>query len=130
MKIVTASQMAELDHRTVQEKKISEKRLIANAGKAAADWITSHFHPKSRQIWVLAGKGHNGADALVAAQWLKKRSYTVKIFKAEEVGIIKNLQKQIAQIHESKPSILFMDGLFGTGLSRSLAEPWLSKRQQ
>lgn len=126
MKIVTASQMAELDHRTVQEEKISEKRLIANAGKAAADWIASRFHPKSRQIWVLAGRGHNGSDALVAAQWLKKRNYTVKIFKAGETQTVSNLQKQIKQIRESKSSVLFVDGLFGTGLNRPLTEPWFS----
>lgn len=126
MKIVTATQMAELDRCTIREKHITEKELITRAGEAAADWISQRFDPQSREIRVLAGKGNNGADALVAAKLLQKRGYAVRIFKLWQEGVAGTLAKEMARAEKSRTEVVLVDGLFGTGLNRPVREPFRS----
>lgn len=133
MKIVTAVQMSELDRQTVCKYGISEKRLIERAGTMAAEWIVQQFDSTIWRILVIAGKGHNGADALVAARYLLKKGFVVQIVKAWQKNVLENTRKVVSQIsflskkgRLSEKKLLIVDGLFGTGLNRSVEEPFFS----
>jgi hydroxyethylthiazole kinase-like uncharacterized protein yjeF len=64
----TASEMANLDSVATSSGAIPERVLIENAGRAVAHALQERY-PNGR-VLVLAGGGHNGADALVAGRTL------------------------------------------------------------
>ena len=69
-------------------------------------------------ILILAGKGHNGDDARAAAPCLAGRQVKLLNLLAPETdlpGLISALREEPA---------LIIDGLFGIGIDRPLAEPW------
>jgi len=70
-------------------------------------------------ILILAGKGHNGDDARAAAEFIADRKMTGLDLLAPET----DLPRLEAALRE-KPALI-IDGLFGIGLNRPLAEPWL-----
>jgi ADP-dependent NAD(P)H-hydrate dehydratase / NAD(P)H-hydrate epimerase len=119
VKIVTGTQMVELDRRTIQERGISEKSLIHRAGKAAAEWFQKHFESE-KPILILAGKGNNGADGVVMGRELRRLGFASKTIRADEPDW------SLRALHELKTSkklenggkLVVVDALFGTGLSR------------
>jgi ADP-dependent NAD(P)H-hydrate dehydratase / NAD(P)H-hydrate epimerase len=119
MKIVTAEQMRLLDRETIQSG-ISEKELIGRAGTMAADWISQRYESEF-EIFVLAGKGNNGADAVVAGNYLKKKKYKVKIFDLSKIDL-----RKIQSGFTPKRQTMIIDGVFGTGVNRPLKEPFVS----
>src|SRR6266542_2922588 len=70
MRLVTVGQMRALEQRTFASG-TSEAQLMEQAGtavgRAAAEWLAN---PRARSLLVLAGKGNNGGDALIAARLL------------------------------------------------------------
>ena len=69
-------------------------------------------------ILILAGKGHNGDDARAAREHLSgRRVETLEVTAAD--NDLPRLQTALAR----KPALI-IDGLFGIGLNRPLAEPW------
>ncbi|MDD2709454.1 MAG: NAD(P)H-hydrate dehydratase [Verrucomicrobiae bacterium] len=117
MKIVTGSQMREIDARTIKEGGISERTLIERAGRMAAEWVMRRFAAKGLRVVALAGKGHNGADALVAGACLRRAGYAVKTIKAWQKGAMPALTRSL----QDDKRVLVLDGLFGIGLNRSIA---------
>ena len=72
MKILTVSEMREVDRLTAERHGISQLSLMENAGGAVARFIAAHFAPiEDRRIAVLCGKGNNGGDGFVAARLLR-----------------------------------------------------------
>lgn len=125
MKIVTSAQMRELDLRTQREGGISEKKLIARAGRSVSQWVAAHY-PPGVCVLVLAGKGNNGADALVAGRRLAKLGYRVRAFRAWKATEVRAFLKLVHRECPSGRPCLVIDGLFGIGLDRPLEEPLLS----
>lgn len=73
MKVLTASQMREVDRRTI-EMGIPGVVLMENAGLRVVDLLAREFAPLATQrIVVLCGKGNNGGDGMVAARQLFTR---------------------------------------------------------
>jgi ADP-dependent NAD(P)H-hydrate dehydratase / NAD(P)H-hydrate epimerase len=71
MKILTASEMRDVDRLTTERYGIPGLTLMENAGKSVADFIAQHFRRlESRRIVVLCGKRNNGGDGFVAARHL------------------------------------------------------------
>ena len=74
MRLVTVEQMRALERRTFAQG-ASEAQLMEQAGpavgRAAAEWLAN---PRGRTLLVLAGKGNNGGDALIAARLLARAS--------------------------------------------------------
>jgi len=71
------------------------------------------------RILVVAGKGHNGDDARFAAEYIKdRRADVVRVADPEPVTA------QIPELTTANPSLI-IDGLFGIGLNRPLALPWI-----
>jgi NAD(P)H-hydrate epimerase len=78
MKIVTASEMREIDRITVQKFGVPSLTLMENAGTAVARFVLSHY-PKANCIGVICGKGNNGGDGSVAARILHSAGKNVHL---------------------------------------------------
>ncbi len=73
MKILTVSEMREVDRLTSERHGVSQLILMENAGSAVARFVAAHFAPiDDRRIVVLCGKGNNGGDGFVAARVLRE----------------------------------------------------------
>jgi NAD(P)H-hydrate epimerase len=96
----------------------TEKAVIHCAGTAVAR-AAEHWTRPGARIVVLAGQGHNGDDALVAAEAIRDRVIeTVRV--TDPAATTAQLPAQL----ESGCALL-LDGLFGIGLNRPLSAPWL-----
>ena len=84
MQIVSPKQMAEIEQRS-EEIGISRRQLMENAGKALAGVIDDYcrrepdISPEEKSIVFLAGKGNNGGDCFVAANYLIYRGYRITV---------------------------------------------------
>ncbi len=132
----TRKAIRELDRRAIQTYRIPEQSLIENAGRAVAeaafDFLGDPSHLpglKRPLIYVLCGKGNNGADGYVAARHLISMGFLVCIMPAHrpDPGSAAALQfaicKKCCLVQRSlyDGAALIIDALYGTGLSRSLA---------
>ncbi len=73
-KILTATQMREVDRRTIEERGIPGLVLMENAGGRAYELLASRFTPlNTRRVVILCGKGNNGGDGLVIARQMVVR---------------------------------------------------------
>jgi NAD(P)H-hydrate epimerase len=70
-------------------------------------------------ILILAGKGHNGDDAVAAREVLDSRHVEMLAVADPEADLPK-----LAQALHQKPALI-IDGLFGVGLNRPLDERWI-----
>jgi len=81
MKVVTASQMRELDRRATEEFGIPSLLLMENAGlQAVLEMERSFPRLASRRVALLCGKGNNGGDGLVVARHLFDRGTSVEVY--------------------------------------------------
>jgi hydroxyethylthiazole kinase-like uncharacterized protein yjeF len=101
--------------------------LMEQAGRAVADAICARWTP--RPIVVFCGPGNNGGDGFVAARHLNERGWDVWVETLGDLGGYKGDAAKMAQrwsgetirIAESaRMADLFVDALFGAGLSRPL----------
>jgi len=144
MKLVTAEQMRKLDARTIHEMGVPGAVLMELAGKSACDFIArQHWLPsKKAPVLLLAGKGNNGGDALVAARWLRLTGHTnVSVVLLTETARVsgdarlnlecyRNMGGAITEIttidawenfrRQAEIFDLVVDGILGTGLSSTL----------
>ncbi len=80
MRVVTAAQIAELDRRAVEESGIPVARLIDAAGRRTAQAAEIVLQGRGgRRVLVLAGKGNNGGDGLLAARYLRTSGSDVTV---------------------------------------------------
>ena len=99
--------------------------LMERAGKAVAQAVAERF---ARQpVIVLCGPGNNGGDGYVAAQELRELGWTVRVeaLAASSTEDAKNAaSKWTGETDpiggEFQPGVLYIDALFGAGLSRPL----------
>ena len=81
MHIVTASQMQEMDRRTIQEFGIPGRVLMENAGRGATEVFLKRLYSQGPgRVGILAGRGNNGGDGFVMARYLAQRNIDVKVF--------------------------------------------------
>jgi len=138
MQILTAADMAETDRRTSQAFGISISTLMENAGTAVAEFSARQY-PHVARILVLAGKGNNGGDGLVAARILAAlgRQVTVALLgqetdlKGEAAAALHRLKPTSAELRIvtdeaaldvlALPSFdLILDAVLGTGFKPPL----------
>jgi len=80
MLIVTASEMAQLDRRTIEEIGIPGIVLMENAGRGAAAFYRQVILDLvKRRIAVVAGSGNNGGDGFVLARLFHEQGATVRV---------------------------------------------------
>src|SRR5438128_572901 len=112
---------------------VSVETLMDQAGAGVACAIRQFF-PKPATCIVFAGKGHNGGDALVAAEQLQRIGWKIDIrlpFGEESCNEL--TQKKLKALHDAKPKsaptielaphTIILDGLLGTGAKSFLREP-------
>src|SRR5438067_2216612 len=103
----------------------------AGAGVACA---VRQFFPKPARCIVFAGKGHNGGDALVAAEQLQRIGWKIDVrlpFAEEDCSEL--TQKKLKTLREAATKsadttergthLIILDGLLGTGAKSFLREP-------
>jgi len=90
MKVVTASQMRDLDRRATEEFGIPSLLLMENAGlQAVLEMERSFPRLLTGRVAVVCGKGNNGGDGLVVARHLFDRGTAVEVFLLAKQGDVK-----------------------------------------
>lgn len=145
MKVLTASQMQQVDRLTTEEFGVLGSTLMETAGVGATAAIIDCFKTL-KHVQIFCGKGNNGGDGAVVARHLWLKGIKVDLFligKLEETkgdAYINFLAiKKLATVEAPKltykeiesqddinealksPCDLYVDAIFGTGTSRPLA---------
>ncbi|GAB3798429.1 NAD(P)H-hydrate dehydratase [Virgibacillus kimchii] len=81
MFVVTAKEMYDIDHCTMEKIGLEGKILMENAGRAAAEKLKPMIQINDR-IMVVIGPGNNGGDGFVIARTLMESAYNVKVVQA------------------------------------------------
>jgi len=145
IKIVTSSQMQEIDKKTISDYGIKSLNLMENAGKKVSEVAMKIIGKNSllcrkgvktsATICVCCGGGNNGGDGLVAARYLTGRKHKVKVLvfsrnlskdTAANLEILKkkkipfifvdNKSQLLKYKNEIFSADLIIDALIGTGL--------------
>jgi ADP-dependent NAD(P)H-hydrate dehydratase / NAD(P)H-hydrate epimerase len=112
---------------------ISVETLMDQAGIGVARAVRQFF-PKAGTCIVFTGKGHNGGDALVAAEQLQRIGWKIDVrLPFPEENCSELTQKKLKALGESTskppdtidraPRTVILDGLLGTGAKSFLREP-------
>ena len=80
MKLVTASEMRELDRRAIQDLGIPSLVLMENAGRTTYQILRREFPDLQGEVAVVAGRGNNGGDGFVIARYLANAGIPVAVF--------------------------------------------------
>jgi len=124
--ILTVAEMYAAD-RYATERGVPSLTLMENAGRAVADEICKRWEP--RPTAVLCGPGNNGGDGYVVARVLKERNWDVGVETLVDRVALKGDAAAMAALwdgktlplaHGSSNAALYIDALFGAGLSRPL----------
>jgi ADP-dependent NAD(P)H-hydrate dehydratase / NAD(P)H-hydrate epimerase len=115
--VISVAQMREWERVTWASGQ-TEEAVMRRAGEAVARHAERMTKPGER-ILVLAGKGHNGDDARFAGEYIKDRQVQLTPVLDPE-----GTAHQLPELLAARPALV-IDGLFGIGLNRPLALPWL-----
>lgn len=129
MKILSAEKIREVDAYTIEHEPIKSIDLMERAAQAFVNWFVKEYDSNTGALCIV-GPGNNGGDALAIARLLTKRSYNARVLIASpnsegSKDYQTNLRrlprdvKRINSIEETRSKII-IDGLFGSGLARSI----------
>ncbi len=138
MKVFRTSQIKSIDAYTIQNEPIPSVDLMERAATAISNWLVQRFS-SGRKVSIFAGPGNNGGDGWAVARMLSEQGFEkIHIYLlnlsgriSEDSGInrerlIRQDRVEINEINDknSFPVIentdLVVDGLFGSGLTRTL----------
>jgi NAD(P)H-hydrate epimerase len=135
MKLVTSSQMRNIDRKTIQGIGIPGLELMEKAGRGTAQVAREMLgDPENKVVVIFCGRGNNGGDGFVVGRYLSEWGAQVRFFLTARKNEIKgdakvNLEKaveldlpivEILQrdgIPDRIKGDLIVDGLFGTGFT-------------
>lgn len=133
MKILSASQVRELDAYTIQNEPISSLNLMERAAQAFVCWLCARYDNRQK-IVIFCGKGNNGGDGLAVGRLLSGKGYAVRVYVVDYTqkstdDFQANLNKvgDFLAIHHIRhtddiPALptddLLIDAVLGSGLSR------------
>jgi len=139
MKLVTASEMRELDKRTIEEFGTPGEVLMDRAGHGVADVMRRTIEAAgfvAPIVHLIAGRGNNGGDAFVVARLLKTSGITVEVWIAGSANelqgdALKHFSRMTAEdvpyrelptkddwdeaLYNPIPAEIIVDGVLGTG---------------
>jgi len=145
LKIVTPSQMREIDRRAIEGLAIPSLVLMENAGSSVVDEILERVERERIKVSVLCGPGNNGGDGMVAARHLFDRGHEVAVFlgvprasfhgdaKVQlrilsrlgvEISVLSSPSSMERALSRVAGSDVVIDALFGTGLDKPLEGHW------
>lgn len=136
MKFFSTSQIRQLDQHTIDHEPIEPIDLMERAADALYWEFVGQF-PYLQTIWVLAGPGNNGGDALALARMLLQLGFPVSAYLVHTGNLSDDCKINRKRLQEKFPAALtelenefiapsinedsiLLDGLFGSGLSRPL----------
>jgi len=147
MILVTAGQMQQMDHETINSFGIPGMVLMENAGRGALDMLVRQFAPLDRKkAGIFAGRGNNGGDGFVIGRYLMDKGIPTTIFllstrdkltgdaRANMLLAQKLIEKtpgsRIIEIPDKESLVrykteilhqnIFVDAIFGTGLNSNV----------
>jgi NAD(P)H-hydrate epimerase len=140
MKVLTSTEMKEIDRKTIEEIGIAGPILMENAGLQIVKALKAKFpEPWKEKIVIVAGKGNNGGDGLVVARHLFNQGcepHVLLLSSKQEVGgdaalnlrIAEKIGVKISEIcsfldwekyqEELFRASIVVDSIFGTGLTK------------
>ena len=141
MKLLSSEQLQYLDQATIRQKPIASIDLMEKASAECVKWLISNFSEES--FVVFAGKGNNGGDGLAIARLLFQQGKEVLVFIVENSSQfssdcqtnLERLPKAISVFYLNEnqflptnlpPRAIFIDAIFGLGLSRVLPK-WIQE---
>ena len=109
---------------------LSVEALMDQAGAGVARAVRQFF-PTAATCAVYAGKGHNGGDALVAAEALQRAGWKIELhLKYPESECSELTKKKLAAVKKGTavtsalaPHLIILDGLLGLGAKPPLRDP-------
>ena len=137
MKFFTCPQIAGIDQQTMKLEPIASIDLMERASFKAADWLVQHIDHR-KPVYLFAGPGNNGGDALAVARMLAWSNLKCTVFLSDFGRELKgdpdtNWQRLEDQnqvilkkintdedIPAISPEAIVIDGLFGSGLNKPL----------
>ncbi len=119
---------------------VNVETLMDQAGTGVARAVRQFF-PKPATCIVFAGKGHNGGDALVAAEQLQRIGWKIDIhLPFAETECSELTQQKLKALRDATPTsddtinraphTIILDGLLGTGAKSFLREPLRSAARE
>jgi ADP-dependent NAD(P)H-hydrate dehydratase / NAD(P)H-hydrate epimerase len=140
--LYTVAQLRQIEQHATQD--LPEHTLMQRAGTAAADFLAQRYRSApAGTIWLAAGPGNNGGDALVAATELCRRGIAVEVFLpvepqpadarwalagARATGV--RISPEWSGSCDAQGYGWCVDGLFGIGLGRPLDGIFAAVAQQ
>lgn len=136
IKVFSVEEMKKIEQITCENKELTEKDLMYQAGYVLAKDFLSRVMPDiNQEILVLANVGNNGGDAIAMFIELQKIGYNVKLFVIgnPESGseafsfyyqkVMTDLKFLMIENYDQaiKNTSFIVDGLFGIGLNREVS---------
>ncbi len=122
MFVVTSAEMAELDRRAEEEFGVPTALLMENAGRRVAEVVHAMVPSGGRRGVVLAGKGSNGGDGLVAARHLAARGGKVDVLLlAREEEIKGEARRNMILAREAGVEVMAVNSMALAGARERLA---------
>src|SRR5258707_1085834 len=113
VEILTVDEMYTADRFAVGQG-ISSLTLMENAGSAVAEAIRTRWSP--RPTLVLCGPGNNGGDGYVAARYLKRLGWAVKVSHLGPLNALKGDAAEMSRRWEGPTAPIEPDALEGAHL--------------
>src|SRR5579872_4495772 len=141
MKLLTAAQSRELDRLSQEKYGVASYSLMTNAGEAVARVATEKSRARiSEGALIVAGKGNNGGDGMVAARKLRQDGVKVRAILLAKASTLKGdaarahndfiaaggdiieveTEAGLADSMRRRPDIV-IDAIFGTGLNAEVS---------
>jgi NAD(P)H-hydrate epimerase len=137
-KLFETSKIKEIDQYTIDNEPIASIDLVERAASVFVNEFSRRYASRRNRIYVFAGPGNNGADALAVSRLLTEQAYNVFTYLINPSGVLspdceENRRrmketdgKQYVEVVSSfsppvfEPQDIIIDGLFGSGLNRPL----------
>lgn len=138
MFLVTASEMQEMDRRTIEDLGLPGMVLMENAGRGATRFFLEQFPDiENQRVGVIAGRGNNGGDGYVMARCLRQKGVDVTVYllasadrvrgdAAANLDFLKPLNVPLVEIPDENSLVrlkakmadcdVWIDAILGTGL--------------
>ncbi|HEY2931043.1 MAG TPA: NAD(P)H-hydrate dehydratase [Acidobacteriota bacterium] len=141
MRILTATQMNEVDRLTTEQYGISQIQLMENAARRVLEILDERYGPiKNKLIAIVCGKGNNGGDGLELARQLQAMGANPQVCLVASPADLSGLARvnsdllrdlcALQEIHSEsdwddlqpvlKNSVCVVDAILGTGVIRPL----------
>ena len=138
--LLTSAQMRAIEQAEIESGAVSGLQLMERAGRGAVEAALAHW-PELRQgahrALILCGPGNNGGDGFVIARRLRDLGWDVDIFLYGDAGKLPpdakanhDLWQTMGRVSPFEPTEIwgrdrpdvFVDAVFGTGLTRPLPQ--------